>query len=601
MVNSKPPCSTKPNNKGPQLCVFCKGSHKVNQCTTTDHQQRLDIVKQNNLCFNCLWKHRVSTCSSKYCCRKCHHKHHTSFCTETSPLKNVENTETTPVTRTTPVTNEGSFSTVVSQSVTTASLIYVGASILFDEGSQHSFLAKGLADCLQVQPHDTVELSLSTFGTGISHTCKFEITTINLHSISGHLILLTILIVPTIAAPIHTVDQKSITNLPYLNGLHLAHPISSAEQFSITLLIGVDQYWKIVEDHVIRGDGPTTAESKLGYLLSDPLDTSTSGKTVTSMFHVAVQPTPTPDLEQFWNVESVGITPKDELPNNFLDSYITNSVKRLKDGSYCARFPWKDSHPPLPTNFSTCAHHTRSLAHKLALNPPLLTKYSDILTDQERRGFIERVTDPTSTSRCHYIPHHVVHKDSSTTPVHIVYDCSCHQTRHQPNLNDCLLTGQPQLNDLCCIILRFRFHPVGICTDIEKAFLHIQLHEDVGDWTRFLWLSNPQDPDSEFVAYRFRVVLFGAVCSPFMLNAALHCCLAQYTSPTAENMFTNLYVDNIVSGCPSESEAIRHYSKAHSIMNDTYLNLRSWASNSSQLMDRANRDKVQIPTILSMF
>lgn len=57
-------------------------------------------------------------------------------------------------------------------------------------------------------------------------------------------------------------------------------------------------------------------------------------------------------------------------------------------------------------------------------------------------------------------------------------------------------------------------------------------------------------------------------------------------------MLANLYVDNVVSGCPSESEAIRYYSEARSIMNDALLNLRSWASNSSQLMDRANRNKV---------
>ena len=77
-----------------------------------------------------------------------------------------------------------------------------------------------------------------------------------------------------------------------------------------------------------------------------------------------------------------------------------------------------------------------------------------------------------------------------------------------------------------------------------------------------------------------------------MLNAALHCHLAQYNSPTAENMLANLYVDNIVSGCPSDSDAIRYYSEARSIMNNAHLNLRSWASNSSQLMDPANRDKV---------
>ena len=155
---------------------------------------------------------------------------------------------------------------------------YVKASTLFHEESQHFFLAKGLTDCLQVQPHDTVELPLSTFGADTSHTGKFNVATINLHSSCGHIIPLTVLIVPTIAALVHTVDQQSITNLPYLNGLCLAHLISSAERLLITLLIGADQYWKIAEDYVIRGNGPTAVGSKLGYLLSGPLDTSTLGR-----------------------------------------------------------------------------------------------------------------------------------------------------------------------------------------------------------------------------------------------------------------------------------------------------------------------------------
>ena len=40
------------------------------------------------------------------------------------------------------------------------------------------------------------------------------------------------------------------------------------------------------------------------------------------------------------------------------------------------------------------------------------------------------------------------------------------------------MIGPPFLNDLCSIILRFRTHAFGISTDIEKAFLHVQLHED---------------------------------------------------------------------------------------------------------------------------
>ena len=112
--------------------------------------------------------------------------------------------------------------------------------------------------------------------------------------------------------------------------------------------------------------------------------------------------------------------------------------------------------PPKTANKCRGWLDSRSLACKLTMNPPLLTKYYDIFTDQENFGFIERVTDPTSTRRCHYIPPQGVFHYSFP-------QSSCHQARDQSNLNNCLLTGQLQLNNLCCIILRFRFHPVGIC------------------------------------------------------------------------------------------------------------------------------------------
>ena len=93
------------------------------------------------------------------------------------------------------------------------------------------------------------------------------------------------------------------------------------------------------------------------------------------------------------------------------------------------------------------------------------------------------------------------------------------------------MIGPPFLNDLCSIILRFRTHVFGISTDIEKAFLHVQLHEDDRDFNRFLWLSDPTNPNSELQVYRFKVVLFGATSSPFMLNATLHHHLQQFESP----------------------------------------------------------------------
>ena len=137
---------------------------------------------------------------------------------------------------------------------------------------------------------------------------------------------------------------------------------------------------------------------------------------------------------------------------------------------------------------------------------------------------MERVSSSSQlqNGQTYYIPHHHVRKESSTTPICIVYDCSCQMSDNYPSLNDCLEVGPSLINDLCSILIRFCVHKYGVVTDIEKAFLHLKLHNDDQDFTRFLWLSNPQDPESEFEVYCFKVVPFGSASSPFMLNATLH-------------------------------------------------------------------------------
>ena len=81
------------------------------------------------------------------------------------------------------------------------------------------------------------------------------------------------------------------------------------------------------------------------------------------------------------------------------------------------------------------------------------------------------------------------------------------------------MVGPPQQNDICAIVLRFHCHAIGLSTDIEKAFLHVRLDKVDRDYTRFLWLSNPRDPESDFQSHHFKSVLFGSANSPFTLNA----------------------------------------------------------------------------------
>ena len=177
--------------------------------------------------------------------------------------------------------------------------------------------------------------------------------------------------------------------------------------------------------------------------------------------------------------------------------------------------------------------------------PNLLEHYNSILVDQESHGFIEKVPMSQDATKAHFIPHHLVIKDSSTTPVRIVYDCSCHQSSTSPSLNSCLTAGPPLQNDMCAILILFRIHNFAFSTDLEKAFLQIQLDEEDHDFISFLWPTDPKDPASQFQAYCFTVIPFGLISSPFILNATVLHHLDQYETDVSQDMQDNLYVDNV--------------------------------------------------------
>ncbi|VDI52882.1 Hypothetical predicted protein [Mytilus galloprovincialis] len=144
---------------------------------------------------------------------------------------------------------------------------------------------------------------------------------------------------------------------------------------------------------------------------------------------------------------------------------------------YIAKLPWKAEHPPLPTNKAVAFRRTESVIKRLQKEPKLLLKYGEIIDEQEKRGFIERVDNEEikPNIKLQYIPHHPVKKDSVTTPIRIVYDCSCKQTPDSASLNDCLLNVPPKLNEVTAILLRFRLNKYAVSTDIEKAFLNVGL------------------------------------------------------------------------------------------------------------------------------
>ncbi|XP_006815871.1 uncharacterized protein LOC102804328 [Saccoglossus kowalevskii] len=189
----------------------------------------------------------------------------------------------------------------------------------------------------------------------------------------------------------------------------------------------------------------------------------------------------------------------------------------------------------------------------IRLKPELRKVYNSVITEQLRRGFIEKVIDD-DISRGHFIQHHPVEKQSSTTPVRVVYNCSA-KYRDQPSLNDRLESGPAIANDMLDILLRFRTPQIGLTSDIEKAFLNVNLADEDRQYTKFFWLQNADDPESDFEVYQFKSVLFGSTSSPFMLNAVIKTNLEAQSSQIANDLKNNIYIDNVLTGTENQKEA----------------------------------------------
>ena len=232
-----------------------------------------------------------------------------------------------------------------------------------------------------------------------------------------------------------------------------------------------------------------------------------------------------PNLEDFWSMESIGIN---DNPVNTDDEKamikFKESLKR-ENGRYQVTWPWKDDTSELMENRGLAFGRLKSLVNKIQKQPDLMQRYNDVIQDQLDKGIIERVERATCDGIRHYIPHNVIiTPQKSTSKLRVVYYASAKVRKDNKSLNECLYRGPVLLRDLVGMILRFRMPKVGIVSDIEKAFLQIELQPSDRDVTRFLWFKNYQEPkidESHIQEFRFCRVPFGVISSPFLLSATI--------------------------------------------------------------------------------
>jgi len=356
--------------------------------------------------------------------------------------------------------------------------------ILFDSGSQLSYVTERLRAQLGLKQTRIEKLHLNTFGNGGYKTQSCAVVKLYLRGLDQkEAFSISALTSPAICSPLPSAVK--LDNRLQLCDLPLADRCTKPKE-EIDILVGSNFYWSIVTGEVIREeDGLVAVNSKLGWLLSGPVDSLDIG----DLSHVNVvisgisnsQVSGDRDdvlyksLREFWELESLSIVDVPVKVSSFVPSISFN------DNRYSITLPWKDDHVEIPDHLTLCESRLRGLLHRLRSTPDLLLEYDKIIKDHLECGMVE-VVEPDQPSvihkNVHYLPHHgVIRQASQTTKLRIVYNGSARAFSSESSLNDCLETGPNYIPKLFDILVRFRWHKIAITADIEKAFLMVAVDE----------------------------------------------------------------------------------------------------------------------------
>ena len=613
--------SSKDKQSSRVWCSFCNQNHQSSKCNVvTSTESRKEVLKKKGKCFLCLKQgHLARNCQAHMKCLKCQGAHHVAICGDSQSTLGGQDQDNVASISTSMYVDQSRGSVLLQTA--TAEVVRPdndsyspSVRLVFDSCSQRSYVTKDLKDKLKLPVIGRESLLIKTFGESDARLRTCEIVQVGIKTMCDEIVYIQAYVVPVICGTLtQQPTELAQSSCEHLHGLSLADRCGRGD-LPISILIGADHYWSLVEGTVVRGAPwePVALATKLGYVLSGPtmiMSHNDNGNTVnltaTHVLKVEAsvvnQDEIASKLGKFWDYESLGIQ-NDSL--SLYDKFV--SEVEFTEGRYQVQLPFKEDHELLPDNFALCKSRLISLLKRRNLKPEVLKHYDDVIRDQEKQGIVEPVVQGTNNGvgKVHYLPHHeVIRVDKDTTKLRIVYDASARSGRNTPSLNDGLYAGPPLSPLIYDILLRFRVHKVALIGDIEKAFLNVSVHPRDRDYLRFLWIDEITSSRPKLQVYRFARVAFGVSSSPFLLNATIrhHLSSADIPREFAERVLKSLYVDDFVSGDDSDSSVLEIYENLKSSFKNGGFNMRKWVSNSEVLQERIEQSESQSHQVSSRF
>ncbi|GFU84140.1 integrase catalytic domain-containing protein [Trichonephila clavipes] len=521
-------------NEPNEICVLCLKNHPVRFCKRAFFiplEEKIAIIKRKGLCRICLAKgHLASRCRSQITCQLCFKRHIKFMCpnieyNKSDSLKQDVNdkniNENTVDSLHSRATNEVILQTLV---VNVHGIKRERkARAIIDTGSQKSYILRSTAEELGFNLQREEEFRHSLFGGTKTRMYKHKCYKIYLSSLDGNYIC-------KLDALDHDVicnDISSAKNGSWIHELKTKNIFLTDIQENtgpIEGLLGADVSGKLITGRREElKTGLVALETKLGWTLMGKVPRYTDKKD-TSMNIVSMLSQEDIPVSSLWDLEMLGI--RDTIEQNSKEekekavmSHFLETVRQKEDGRYEVHMPWKVDRAFLTDNYELCLKRLDSTTRKLE-KIGFREKYHEVFREWLAEGVIEEIPGKELPVRTHYLPHRPVIKETSATSsmkIRPVFDSSAKINSH-PSLNDCLETGSNLIESVPAILARFRLKPIGVISDIRRAFLQISLHEKDRDFVRFLWYDN----EGNIRTYRHARVAFGVTSSPFLLMAVIN-------------------------------------------------------------------------------
>uniref|UniRef100_A0A8D9F1Z1 Integrase catalytic domain-containing protein n=2 Tax=Cacopsylla melanoneura TaxID=428564 RepID=A0A8D9F1Z1_9HEMI len=597
-----PPAPHSPQN----LCPLCHQVHTLFRCAAflkLDVAKRIEILKSNNRCFNCLGTHRITECRSTSTCYTCHKRHHSLIHRDSnfpgftpsaasSPKPTTSGSHTCGFSR-------GDSSKPTSVLLGTAQAVIVDNAgnthpirLVCDPGSQISIISESCVQRIGLKKYKC-DISISGVGDNTVPENNGAVSVTLSSCRSPHVKLHTeAFILKRISSHLPSV-AISHDALAKFSHLPLADP-TFCEPGIVDFLLGADLYAQILctnGNNVIPGT-PAAMNTSLGWVIFGRAPTYNEPRSHNSFF--ISSPSLESTLQKFWETEEVAVPLICDPEDVRCEEHFIATHRRDESGRYVVSLPFRDDVSKLGENHTRALSQYLNLEKRLNKDDNLRSEYNLFFEDYVTQGHMQKC----NTSSSYIIPHHAVLKTtSSTTKVRAVFNASASSST-QTSLNDFLMKGPKLQKDICNIILSYRSHAVVLCADIKQMYRQILLDPNDRKFQHIFWR---QPQTNEILEFELNTVTYGISPSAYQAQRVLKQLVVDegHNFPLASKaILHDTYIDDVVSGASSEQEALRLQQELVDLLKKGCFELRKWASNSSTLLESVPHDHREKPLAL---